>query len=579
MKLNKLFLGAIAALASAAMVACSDDAPDVNNGGENGDADARYLSVSIVSTPESGSRAAGDQTTGDPNNGATYEEGTAEENKVNKVRFYFFSEGGNPVIVKAGKSESFYDWTPAAQGTKPDDANLDRELNAILIINTKDGDKLPAQVIAVINPDEIDGLDKTTNYSRANLRKVICDFAALANAENPVFPMANSVYANQALTEVIRATALTVDKFKSSEAAAIADPVYIYVERNVAKIRTKLATGLVDANNRLAAVDADGNTVTIEGQQVYIQVMGWNITNTLPNANLSKHIDITWGRNMLGTNTTWNWAPYYRSFWASKNTGIGTGEDQSLNKRIAYDSYDDLTFGNAIYANENADKENNAEIKDTQVVMAAKLCTADGTELNICEYAGQRMVDNANHTSLKNLLLTYLRNENNHYYTRTEETGTDGTTKYTYTEISADDITFETVKNVNPNADANLYSVYAQLTTVAAGKTWYTSNTTDAATTTATVINQALRDLRTAQIYNSGMTYYFAPIKHFTLDGLVRNHIYDLTVNSIVGLGTPVYDPTETIIPETPKTEDSYIAAQIRILSWRVMSQNVNFGE
>ena len=80
-------------------------------------------------------------------------------------------------------------------------------------------------------------------------------------------------------------------------------------------------------------------------------------------------------------------------------------------------------------------------------------------------------------------------------------------------------------------------------------------------------------------IYNSGNTYYFANIKHFDMDGIVRNHIYDLTIRSIKGLGTPVYDPNETIIPEVPTTTDSYLAAQVQILSWRLMSYYVDFGE
>ena len=56
--------------------------------------------------------------------------------------------------------------------------------------------------------------------------------------------------------------------------------------------------------------------------------------------------------------------------------------------------------------------------------------------------------------------------------------------------------------------------------------------------------------------------------------GIVRNHIYKTTVTKIAGLGTPVYDPDQVIYPEKPEDNDHYIAAEIDILSWRIVENN-----
>lgn len=563
MKLNKLFLGAIAAFASVAMVACSDDAPDVNNGGENGEEGIRYLAVNIVSTPSGDSRVSGE-----PGN-AQYEAGTPEENTVEKVRFYFFTQGGDAKVVKAGQNVNYLDITPTDESTNM--PNVEKILKAVLIINTKAGDNLPAKILAVINPEGIDNLDNTRSYNLTNLRNVISDFAAKANADEPIFVMANSVYANSTQTEVYSATSLTVDNFQASEELAQENPVQIYVERNVAKIRAKIDNGLFLNDNIVAAIDSEDNNITISGEQVFIKVNGWNITNTLPNANLSKHIKLDWNNNDLGI--TWNWPAYFRSYWAAQNTGVG-GNNGAKNTQIPYTDFDNLSFttGNSIYANENAERLGDSGLLPTQIVMSATLCTQDGTPLTICEFAGSRVAaTNNDYSHLKNIILDFLRTNGNNYW---KQSGGK------MVEISADDITFKTQLSINPNATQNTYSVYAQLTEEAATETWYNSADPNTTAVEVSTINTSLVNLGSAMIYSSGNTYYFANIKHFDMvDGIVRNHIYDLTIKSIKGLGTPVYDPNETIIPEIPTTTDSYLAAQVRILSWRIVSQSVNFGE
>ena len=80
--------------------------------------------------------------------------------------------------------------------------------------------------------------------------------------------------------------------------------------------------------------------------------------------------------------------------------------------------------------------------------------------------------------------------------------------------------------------------------------------------------------------WTDGDAYFYVPIKHNVagqdLEGVVRNHFYQLSVNSISGLGTPVYDPSEKIeFFEKPTDEEYYIAAKIQILKWNIVSQDV----
>ena len=96
--------------------------------------------------------------------------------------------------------------------------------------------------------------------------------------------------------------------------------------------------------------------------------------------------------------------------------------------------------------------------------------------------------------------------------------------------------------------------------------------------------NKSLVALGHAKIWSEGYTYWYFDIRHLGVEnsvgqyGVVRNHIYAATINSVKGLGTPVYNPDETIYPEKPSDDDSYIAAKINILNWRLIRQGVDFA-
>ena len=77
--------------------------------------------------------------------------------------------------------------------------------------------------------------------------------------------------------------------------------------------------------------------------------------------------------------------------------------------------------------------------------------------------------------------------------------------------------------------------------------------------------------------WNEGKCYFFVPVEHLGgKTGVVRNHWYQLVVNSVSGLGTPVADPTEPIDPNVIEDETYYVAAQVQILKWKMVSQDVS---
>ncbi|MCM1297255.1 MAG: hypothetical protein NC311_17075 [Muribaculaceae bacterium] len=251
MKKQFFWLGAAAALFTMASCSSSEDGPSAPTGISDGE--ARYLSVSIVNNG-AGTRGEGDISNGDPaapadgtgdNAQATYEEGHAGENKVSAVRFYFFDNDGNAAKVKADGT-NYFDLTPdpvTSTGTMP---NVEKVVDAVVVINTKQGDKLPSQVVAVINPAQVDGLKNgaaVKDIASVNaLRGVMENYVpSQVSTETGYFVMSNATYSDNG---EVYATAIESINLQKSKDLAEANPVTIYVERTMAKVRTYLVSRL-----------------------------------------------------------------------------------------------------------------------------------------------------------------------------------------------------------------------------------------------------------------------------------------------------------------------------------------------
>lgn len=561
MKKKFLFMSVLASLF---MVGCSQDETATVDGGSNGETTTSYLSVNLMSpdVADKGTRAA-----------SGYQDGEQKENKVTNVRFYFFTANGAiaPVKVSAnGSYVNYYDWTPGNSDQKDDKDSDDTEsvLAATIVINTKDGDKLPQRIAAVLNPTGLE--DKSMDLTM--LKTVVNDYAATGLTSEGNFVMFNSVYGGANKTEVC-AVPIESKHLQKKPEDAKKNPVTIYVERSVAKVKVTLGDAIgFDEQNRLALKDKNGEELKVGGEQVYLKLNGWSLTSETTEGRLVKAIDPTWASDW------WNgsYAFAHRSFWAINS------KDAENKYPVNYNNIN-TTFTTAKYTNENAlDYDANSPIHRTKVILKGQLCKNDGSKFTIVRHLGAHFADTYSETPANNLpalktnILSQLTTKGYKYYTETSNGS-----ETTRTQIQTSDLQIVIAPQKEEENSKNNCYVYAQLTDEAAAKKWYTSSDkTDVTTISADDINDNLKNkniIDWALVWKDGMTYYYYEIVHHgtgenATKGVVRNHIYDTKITKIAGLGTPVYNPEKIIYPEKPEENDHYIAAEIDILSWRIVS-------
>lgn len=551
MRIRSLFLSMVAGLA---FVGCSSE-EDIASGTDNGNnGEPQFLTVSVNATST---------LTRATNLEGNYEEGEGKENTVSKVRFYFFDADGNAAKVK-GESGGTYHDVDNPTGTEKDMPNVEKILTATLVIQTPEKDKVPTSIVAVVNPKS----DLGAVESISKLNEVIADHSSTTS-----FIMSSSVYANG--TTKMEAVNVAGHLYSTAEAAK-ADPVIIHVERVLAKAR--LTVGLAANDNGVYKTSADGSE-KFDNEEIYVKFLGWNVTTTAKESRLMKEINPGWSSSLFGSTLLWNTADYYRSFWAvnpgtmNYNYGRFNTGDDAANAITAFDAgTEGSPKTNYTYLQENAsdDYTNGTDpTKPSQVIIAAQLVKADGTTpIEFAEYAGER-------TTIDGLIAKYAA-ASGLWKDNAEGTGKVG--------IDVTDIELKTATTAG-EADQNTpgrYKVYAQLTVGAAKKTWYNSSSADATVVDA---NEVLEGLGGAKVWKEGYTYYYFDIQHLngssTADvkgkkGVVRNHIYAANIKTLTSLGTPVYDPGEVIYPEEPEDDETFIAAEIRILSWRVVNQDID---
>lgn len=599
MKKSLLILPLAAALA---LSSCSKD-ETLDEGVVADGKDGRFLAVSIIPNLNGGgTRAAYEQ------DGKKFEDGTESENAVEGVRLYFFNTSGDAVSVKKNSTVNFYDIpmediNEAGYGGPIQAETVEKTINAVVIIEA--GEKLPAKIVAIVNPKK-DFLGDSS-ISLTAMRGYTDNYAKRVNEENMKFTMFNSVYANG--DETVDAVTVTPENYGSTPEEAKTKPIKIYVERNVAKVRVSAADALAKTN--ISSIDeksseplmfpvmrkVDGKEVDYKiyknaedkvGTPVYVKFYGWDVTATLPYAYMMKKIKPSWATTKLG-DVIWNDPNFHRSYWADLCTGGTNHTNQNQNQYFSYNSTDNFKASKfdgseQVYCNENAEREGSHGLAATKIIIKAELCKADGTALTITEYAGNRIIDDENFTGLKARYLLMLKGNKVEMPWKAIKND-DGTT--TIKELEADDIDFITATAASEldKDGSGTYYVYPCLSTSAKTYDWYARVTQNAEgkpvveekdkITDLKTIDNDLKNLEHAKIWNTGKTYYWADIIHLgseKLAGVVRNHIYDINLTKIYGLGTPVYDPDEDIIPEKPQNEDTYVAAEINILSWRVVN-------
>ena len=572
MKIFKLFPLACAALM---MSACSSD--DAGNGVSTGVNNPQYLAVNIVNVGTTPTRA------------GEYENGTTEESTINKVRFYFFNGDGSPYLIKPTGSEvtggENINWlevtNPTDDTTTPGTStSVEKITNAVLVINGVQN-AAPAAIVAVVNPETVDATKiqsgESMRLSELRYSTVGSKFYKKDASTGAVsdFVMSNSVYVN---TGEDVCASLVAGHVTTSPETAKAKPVDLYVERVVAKVTADVDPNAFEKGNGSNWDNTKYGTKTAVGKigdnDVYAVIEGWGLASENGKAEIEKKVDKTWSDGNLGF-SPWTTSDYHRCFWEqSVAFDPGIGGNQPVNHK-----YSDLKakMNEVLYTlpNTPANKVTDLQNNDlTKLAVAATLKYKDAAgnwhDADICRYNGVQFlgVDNLK----KQVALTFSQ-----YYTSTDA--------HTYTQLSASDIDFK-----DPDGTMQQYRVTPTLAADPAGVTKkYYTKTTSGTTPTFTEVPKstvlAAIEAAKAEIRKGGKAYYYVPIKHLGNTGevaeygIVRNHFYKITLSGIKGFGTPVYNPDQVVKPVVPKYDDTYLAARVQVLQWRVVNQNASLGE
>lgn len=517
MKKRTLFFPVLAALT---MAGCSNDESGIATPSHPED-EASYLAVNIVTPTTAVGRAT---STG-------FEEGTAKENAAEEGLFLFFDAAGNatqtPQTVPLAWEENSAIETPA----------VEKVSEAVLVIA---GNTQPAQLLVILNAPDTDFNSKTL----AQVRETIGDYST-SYSGNELDPLVitNSTYLD-GTTEVC-ATDIENKTYKSQEEAR-SNPVDVYVERVVAKVRT---SAISENFTKGATINVDGKDVTLSQT-----IEGIEIANIAGTSYLFKNID---GSDSWAW-TAWNDATNYRSYWATC-PGQLEYANQSWNVIDNTEATSEQTF----YVQENTSATKSC------VLVTATLKNEEGNAYDFVRWAGNYYTPG----NFKSQYCTLLKNAG--FLVKTDENGSTRTINVEDIEwLSAD----AHAAKVN-SGELKGYESTVQLTETAAETLDFVKDGEDS---DAAAVNAfLLKKENLVWYWNGGKAYYFVNIEHFGTEGfdvgVVRNHIYDLTLNSLTGVGVAVFNPDETIIPEKPSDDLYYLAAKINILKWRLVSQTVNF--
>lgn len=575
MKMKKLFFGLFAC---ASLCACSndesgvipDDTPKVFTG------DEAYINVRLA---DAGSLTRAQE--------GEFEYGTNEQS-VKNAFFYFYDADG--VFVAQGDV-----WTGGNASTTNPAGNIEFTGNNVVVLKELGRKNYPKYMVAVLN--------KPTGFLYGNTLGEMQTVLADGNAEGIYYPSTtNNVttdYFTMSTTSYTEAgrSAYFVTEVKEenflpepmTDINAIANTVTVYVERLAAKVTLNVSGQLVkDANGRypikatVAGEDNSAGNDDVASEELYVELLGWKLNATAKRSYMVKNIDATWANGDLGF--TWNRPTDYRSHWGkSFNYGLSGYPDNAAGvpANSEYLNYVDLengltALGAPAYCAENTNTSAvvTADFPSavTSILLKAKVCDASGNALDLVRYNGVLF----RHDSFLEYVLNVLKARNQH--TVWYENGKDAQGNTAYTQIGKEYVKLENT------GDGEVKAVFTNELEIPL----YAE---DGSSCSEEIIDALNDDLAAASAgavaYNGGLMYYNIPIEHLNNDaaengtvpeakyGVVRNHHYVVTIDKLEKIGKGIFDGNEKIVPGDPNDDTYYVGAKINILSWKIVSQNV----
>ena len=514
MKIKSLLVGM---LACTAMVSCTNEEALENNEVIKG-GEKSYMSVNLVAPSSVSGRAASD-----------FVAGSTGEVKVNDAVFLFLDENF------AGCAEPFY--TNTLNFGDATGEGQDKEATVLVIDGAKE---VPTYLVAVLNPTK----SYTATTTLADLK---AEHAAYTAYTTENFVMSNAVY-KAANGKEAAATPVTMDYIFDTVAKAKAKPLTVQVERVVGKVAVNL-------NGAAEEWEGDEHIDDAEKKELKLVVTGWEILQNIEST-LVKNVDLAWNH------TWWNDLTLNRSYWAKDYTAAGRNE-------LLVDEMEVPTSGFRYVEETVSQTANTAEVDNVNpyLVVAAKFVDAETEEeVELVEWRGRKYT--------KEGYLNFIAGNSkvSQYWTKSGDT---------YTSFSADLLKMVDDEATDWKAIAALKDEATEFFTC----TFKSDGTVNVATpANIEDVKAAIAEFGDVQYWNGGRTYYYTPIKHQTVGtdnyyGVVRNHVYNVKITGISGYGTPVSDPEQAIeIPEKPVDDKSFLAAEVVILDWKVVNNDVELN-
>lgn len=625
-KINKLFAGFAAV---AMLAACSNDEPTPapNPGDENGE--KAYMSIRIqAATGMSRSTTDGN-----------FEDGNEDEHAVKNVRFFFFDAQGAAMDLQAylvGNTDGDITVNPNDPANDNVEAVFGKN---ILVLEKLTSNNYPNYMVTVLNrpgfecgttltntlerlstfKDDGYFVMSTASYAGENAHHDNTYYHATKLQPSDFKPTAEAAVADEQTVSVyVERLAAKVQvgmaESMTSETKTLADGTVIY------KLDQTVANGTTDNEEQ------GSNQL---GTELWIKVLGWDLNTTVNDSYMCKNIKTDWTFDW-GANGSWNASELFRSYW-SKSTiyNMNLAQATAANKlsyvqtmtwkeAAASKTLKDLRNNVFAYCNENTNEPGNifeTEPNDNaRALIDSRIVTNVVLYAQICDDKGEKLDDLVMANGVLFRSNSYLQYVINRAYAMNAETlniweKTSDTTTPTpdgdlnkkeyqqigtgYFELVYPTSGYDGVGDVDVKVKANAFD----------GKDLYAKNAAggydllegDARAAAIAALETAIATVQPqgenhAVMYENGKSVYYIPVQHLgalegktTVDecyyGVVRNHWYKLTISKFTKVGHGIWDPEEgrdeTLKPDKPENPLYYLGADINILAWKVVNQNV----
>lgn len=574
MKTGKLISIALLSLA----MACSKENVSSNQGGSDAN---QYMAVDIAMSVGPSTKAPSD-----------YRDGSEAEStvNVNNSIFLFYDAYGNYLtsgVISA--TDGSVDENGKLKLTTNLSGFVEKESKAVIVLGPT---RLrPALVLAVLNYDKCDALK---NLSLADAHAQVDNNEISTEAGK--FTMTNSVYVDD--DNVVNATPISASSVKETKEEALKSPVQIFVEREVAKVNMKAKEGLNKTAEGKIYFETPNAEYVLDGVKVSARIVvdGWAANAFNTTSYLVKDVPTSW----IVTKPFENWYDEgaKRTFWAKDPNYSGSEEyvfdrtpelEPGTYKNVKYLSWKEATLNNVDsynYMYENTADKASARVDGGELANVPTILIAAHVETaktgaawerqDIYKFGGLFYTDE----SLKNYAAEQILKGKLHW-----EYTTAGGLKIA--SVRPDQVNATFVANIADNSGSVKAEIAAVTASAEGAKLMKEDNSVIAEADWAKTVEDILNGENGFNIakkelvcFKDGMCYYQVPIKHNQTTGdvaygTVRNHIYELTLSKIAKIGDPVFNPDEKLVLIPGEEKNYYVSAELKILRWRVVTQDV----